>query len=180
MASVWKLYVKVLERHPWKTQAATTGVLFCAGDAIAQLAIEQKRLRQFDVVRNGRFTFFGLFIAGPSLRTWYLCLEKIFGASGRVTVLKKVFCDQVFFAPFFLFGFLGIMGCLQREPLYLIKERYKQQYVVILLNNYKLWPATQIINFYIVPFQHRILVVNCVALGWNTYLAWKANHKLES
>jgi len=61
-----------------------------------------------------------------------------------------------------------------------IKENLSQNYVDIVLTNWKIWPATQLINFYFVPFQHRILVVNFVALFWNTYLAAKTNSDKNS
>ncbi|ORX47981.1 hypothetical protein DM01DRAFT_265966, partial [Hesseltinella vesiculosa] len=35
-----------------------------------------------------------------------------------------------------------------------------------------LWPAVQLANFYFVPLQHRLLITNIVALGWNSYLLW--------
>ncbi|XP_038051871.1 protein Mpv17-like isoform X2 [Patiria miniata] len=54
-----------------------------------------------------------------------------------------------------------------------------QNFKTTLINNYKVWPAAQIINFYFVPLQHRVLAVNCVALFWNTYLSWMANSRQE-
>ena len=35
----------------------------------------------------------------------------------------------------------------------------RRDYTDILLTNWKIWPATQLANFYFVPFQHRILVI---------------------
>ena len=32
-------------------------------------------------------------------------------------------------------------------------------YLDIVLTNWKIWPATQLLNFYFVPFKHRILVI---------------------
>ncbi|CAF89100.1 unnamed protein product, partial [Tetraodon nigroviridis] len=40
---------------------------------------------------------------------------------------------------------------------------------------FQLWPPVQIANFYFVPLHHRLAVVQVVAVGWNSYLTWKAN-----
>ena len=77
-----------------------------------------------------------------------------------------------------------------------VRKNLEATYVDIIVTNWKIWPATQLANFYFVPFKHRILVilklplpmtnepllqhqsfqvVNIVALFWNTYLAYKTN-----
>ncbi|XP_064267465.1 protein Mpv17 isoform X3 [Passer domesticus] len=50
-----------------------------------------------------------------------------------------------------------------------------QDYMDALMTNYCIWPPVQIANFYFVPLQHRLAVVQCVAIVWNCYLSWKAN-----
>uniref|UniRef100_A0A8C3IB97 Mitochondrial inner membrane protein Mpv17 n=1 Tax=Chrysemys picta bellii TaxID=8478 RepID=A0A8C3IB97_CHRPI len=40
---------------------------------------------------------------------------------------------------------------------------------------FQLWPAVQIANFYFIPLNHRLAVVQVVAVVWNSYLSWKAN-----
>ena len=42
-------------------------------------------------------------------------------------------------------------------------------------NYYKVWPAVQLVNFYLIPPRHRVMLINFVALFWNTFLAWEAN-----
>ena len=39
-----------------------------------------------------------------------------------------------------------------------IKRNLEATYFDIVTTNWKIWPATQLANFYFVPFKHRILV----------------------
>jgi protein Mpv17 len=45
------------------------------------------------------------------------------------------------------------------------KKKLEKSYFPGLKANYALWPAVQAINFKFVPLEHRVLVVNIVALG---------------
>ncbi|KAK3087951.1 hypothetical protein FSP39_012712 [Pinctada imbricata] len=135
------------------------------GDVISQLAIERKG---FDLKRNARFMAFGLFIGGPMFRVWYLKIDQIFGKT-KYSNLKMVFADQGLFAPVFLPFFLGTMGVMRQDPFPLVVEKVKN-----------IWPLAQLINFTFVPLQHRVMVVNLVSVGWNTYLAWKSEVEHES
>lgn len=53
-----------------------------------------------------------------------------------------------------------------------VKERIGSTYVDAIKANLMVWPAVQLVNFSVVPLEHRVLVVNVVALGWNCYLSW--------
>lgn len=170
MAGLWRTYLRLLEKHPWKTQVISTATLMSMGDVLAQVYIEDKK-KDYDIIRTARFFFFGTIYVGPALRTWYLTMERIIGVS-RNTALLKVAADQGCFAPVFLSTFIAGMEFLRGGKLTEIKNKIKQDFVPVLITNYKIWPAVQICNFYLVPFHLRILVVNITALGWNTYLAW--------
>ncbi|TKS75394.1 Protein Mpv17 [Collichthys lucidus] len=54
-------------------------------------------------------------------------------------------------------------------------RKAKLDYTDALISNYYLWPTVQIANFYFIPLHHRLAVVQVVAVGWNSYLTWKAN-----
>lgn len=45
------------------------------------------------------------------------------------------------------------------------REKLKKAWVPGYVNNCLLWPWVQAVNFSVVPLEHRVLVVNCVALG---------------
>ena len=73
-------------------------------------------------------------------------------------MVTKVAMDQALFAPSFLCVFVTAVSTLQGLGIKEIKENLSQNYVDIVLTNWKIWPLTQLVNFYFVPFQHRILV----------------------
>ncbi|KAM6326865.1 mitochondrial inner membrane protein Mpv17 isoform 1-T1 [Alca torda] len=79
------------------------------------------------------------------------------------------------FAPCFLGCFLAITGAMNGLSVEENWSKIQQDYTDALLTNYCIWPPVQIANFYFVPLQHRLAVVQCVAIVWNCYLSWKAN-----
>lgn len=116
-------------------------------------------------------------------------------------LLTRVTLDQAIFAPCFITTFFVGQALLEGQEKSQILEKlgdvninfslkifylkdivllniniflptqYLQAFVPTLINNYKLWPAVQLLNFHFIPLNYRTLVVNCVALGWNTYLS---------
>ncbi|KAH9488967.1 Protein Mpv17 [Bulinus truncatus] len=173
---LWQRYSLLLKNYPLRTMAFTTGTLMASGDCISQLAIEKKKLKQYDVKRTGRFLVLGFFVFGPIMRGWYLVLDRMYSGK-KLAAVKMMATDQLCMSPFFLSTFLTVMGVLKGETIEDIKNKFKKDFCPILLNNYKVWPLAQLINFYFMPLQHRVLFVNFIALGWNTYLAWATEGK---
>jgi len=146
------------------------------GDIVAQKIIEEKK--GWDVSRTMRFCFIGAAFFGPSCTYWYRYLDRIvpqMRVPKKFHGLVKTGLDQAIFAPSVLFGFLNIVSSLKGECLAVRAHDIKTNYLPILANNYKFWPMIQVVNFYFVPLQHRLMVVNVAALCWNTYLSWQTN-----
>ena len=195
MLKIWTRYLKILDRYPLRTQMMQTGVIMGTGDVISQLVIERKG--NFEISRSIRFGAIGSFFVAPTIRVWYLTLERWFGAGVTIkTTLRKVATDQLLFAPIFSAAIIGVIGTSQsisklafnledkkkytvlQEDIYNVAKKLRADYKDVLITGWTIWPATQIVNFYLVPFLLRPLVVSVVALFWNTYLAWKTNREI--
>jgi len=175
MAFLWRHYTRLLEKYPWRTTIIQSGVLCATGDGIAQTLLERKKLSEFDLSRTGKFFILGSCVVAPVIRTWYLALERIVKFQGARGALTKMCMDQGLFAPCFIVVFTTSAYTLNGGKFQNLRAHLESMYFDVLTSNWKLWPAAQIVNFYFVPLQHRLLVMNLVALIWNTYLAWKTN-----
>ncbi|NWT32871.1 MPV17 protein, partial [Cardinalis cardinalis] len=157
------------------------GALMGAGDVIAQQLVEQRGLRGHHCPRTLKMMGIGFCFVGPVVGSWYRILDWLIPGNTKVVAVKKVILDQGGFAPCFLGCFLAVTGATNGLS---VQENWSkiahtsfsfQDYVDALVTNYCIWPPVQIANFYFVPLQHRLAVVQCVAIVWNCYLSWKAN-----
>lgn len=146
------------------------------GDVISQQAVEKKGFQNHDFTRTFRMGCIGLCI-GPVLRSWYLTLERFIKPTSRPIVdgLKKMVADQVLFSPCITAAFFWINNSFSGGTFEELKEKLKKRYIETQLTSYKLWPAVQVVNFTVVPFQYRVALVQLVAVFWNAYLSWQVN-----
>lgn len=173
MRNIKRLYQRVLRKYPLRTQAVQAGILMGLGDQIAQNFIDNSKT--IDFVRTMQFTGIGLFISGPATTTWYRILDKYIGSKSYSVAIKKVACDQLFFAPTFLAVLLVSIGICQGKDIERLKIKMANEYSEILMNNYKLWPMVQLMNFSLVPLHYQTLVVQSVALLWNSYVSYRTS-----
>lgn len=90
--------------------------------------------------------------------------------------LKRVLIDQLIFSPIFLGIFFVYNHFTENGRISGVSKRFKNGYLSTLIANYKLWPAVQCINFYLVPLNYQLLFLNVIAIGWTAFLS-NANQK---
>ncbi|NXI25505.1 MPV17 protein, partial [Sterrhoptilus dennistouni] len=151
------------------------GALMGAGDVIAQQLVEQRGLHGHQCPRTLKMMAIGFCFVGPVVGSWYRILDWLIPGNTKVVAVKKVILDQGCFAPCFLGCFLAVTGATNGLSVQDNRSKIQQDYMDALITNYCIWPPVQIANFYFVPLQHRLAVVQCVAIVWNCYLSWKAN-----
>lgn len=95
----------------------------------------------------------------------------------RKTLLTRVACDQLVFAPVATGVFLSSMALLEgADP----RQKLDESYFTALGTNYLVWPMAQFVNFKFVPVQHQLLFVNVMSLGWNCFLSCLNNGSKET
>ncbi|OWK51216.1 Protein Mpv17 [Lonchura striata] len=199
MAALRRGCGRLLARRPGAVQALTAGALMGAGDVIAQQLVEQRGLHGHHCLRTLKMMGIGFCFVGPVVGSWYRILDWLIPGNTKVVAVKKVILDQRLpmaslapstmsssasagaplsqggFAPCFLGCFLAVTGATNGLSVEENWSKIQQDYMDALMTNYCIWPPVQIANFYFVPLQHRLAVVQCVAIVWNCYLSWKAN-----
>ncbi|XP_039496506.1 mpv17-like protein [Drosophila santomea] len=147
------------------------------GDAIAQLLFDKKPFDELDAGRTLRFGILGLVFVGPALRRWYLLLESRVPEtySPMRRGVTKMLVDQTLFAPPFTMAMSFLVPLANGEPIDRIRQRILDSYPSILVRNYMLWPAAQMINFRFVPLPYQVLYAQFIALVWNCYLSLVLN-----
>ncbi|XP_025051024.1 protein Mpv17 [Alligator sinensis] len=151
------------------------GALMGIGDVVSQQLVEQKGLRRHSGRRTLRMMAIGFCFVGPVVGGWYKLLDRLVLGTTKTAAVKKMVLDQAGFAPIFLGSFLAVAGAVNSLSAKENWEKIQRDYADALVTNYYIWPAVQVANFYFIPLNYRLAVVQCVAIVWNSYLSWKAN-----
>lgn len=178
MSAFLQIYKNTLQRHPFIVQSVQVGTLMGIGDIIAQKCIEQRYSEKpYNFKRTTNFFLLGTFFLGPVNSRWFRILDQYVKGKPTQRVLKKVALDQFVYIPCFLAVFLTSLEYLERKSLDDARKAVKLYYWDVIKANYTIWPMVQLCNFYFVPLNYQTLVVQVVALGWNTYISYRTHLK---
>ena len=154
------------------TNTALTVCLSGTGDILEQrYEIYKKRQDVWEPMRTAQICTTGLFI-GPMCHFWYLFLDKYFPGRALRMVAKKILIDQIVFSPVNISGFLILMGWLEGASNRKIKHELMTDGPRLLKAEWLVWPPAQMINFYMLPVQYRVLFDNTISLGFDFYYAF--------
>ena len=179
-------YTRMLKEKPFSTKSITSFFTFGLGDFICQ-SVESKfdnksdkakaAVKPYNWKRIFKQCIFGV-IMTPYLHIQYnILIPKFFPNPGALNTAKLLFYDQTVNASVFLLAFFTYMDLLNDVDLGTSLKNTYVKFFPTLIANWKVWPGVQLVNFTFVPPEYRVLFVNVVAIGWNTYLSYVQNVK---
>ena len=170
---MFRLYRKLVDKHPFKTQIATAVVLSTSGDLCTQIIEARAKPDQnIHLKRAAVMGAMGLIIFGPvcSLSMRILHLKNF-------KPISSLFVDQLITSPIVLSMFLTFHPLLSGFQWNEVKNGWFERWAGLQFSSWAVWFPVQFCNFALVPYQFRILYLQTAALLWNMYLSYKANQK---
>ncbi|KAL7744512.1 hypothetical protein ACLKA6_017036 [Drosophila palustris] len=148
-----------------------------AGDVIAQLAVEKKSYKDYNMERTAKFSAIGFCFVGPALRRWYIKLDTLVVKEQPAfhRGIKKMVIDQTCVAPPFTLILSYLVPFVNGKKHEEIVQSIRDGYVDLMKRSYTLWPLAQVVNFSLLPIQYQVLFVQLIALIWNCYLSMVLN-----
>lgn len=185
-------YARMLDTHPIRTKAATSGLIAGAGDCLCQYAVIRTQQQQdnnnnttkltfssWDKIRTARFVFLGAVIVAPIIHYWYGAMAQLWPSTAAKSVLKRVGADQFVFTPIYVPFWLTSLWILE-DKTNDISQRLQSAVPTILMANWGYWIPVQYINFMFLPLKYQVLFSNVAALFWNAFMSFVTNPPLSA
>ncbi|KAK7874548.1 hypothetical protein R5R35_013122 [Gryllus longicercus] len=130
-----------------------------------------KLKKRYDWKRVHRMFWVGI-IQGPPQHIFFKCLDKYYPGHDYISIMKKILLDQVIQSPLCIALFFVSNGILEGQEFSVTVSELKKKFIVVYCIDWLLWPPAQVLNFYYVPPQYRVLYVNLTTLMYNVFLSF--------
>jgi protein Mpv17 len=167
--NLWRDYNNVLGEKPILTKACTSLLGFSIGDTLAQKFVNKGS--EFDFKRLARMAAFGFLFHGTISHFFYNKLDEVMPGTAPLTIVKKVFTDQVLWAPIFTFVYLTWMGVTDGLSPSAVGDKIKNDLVKGVVGSWSVWPIVHAVGFKFVPTEQRLLYINTIQIGYNVFLS---------
>lgn len=198
---MFRFYNNLLKTHPYKTNMVTTGVLFGAGDCLAQYLFPHhidddiEKPTEFHYQRTLRAMIYGGFFFAPMSVKWHtktlpFIVNPFLSAARRAKMPKgqlhiqdnlfRLTLDSLLVPGLVWIPMYNtVMSALAFHPDFLsvARQKLENNWWNVLRANWMVWPPLQLVNLFFVPVHLRIVVANVWSVGWNCYLSFVHNTK---
>jgi len=178
MSAIWARYNKLLETQPLLTKALTSFVGFTAGDVLAQNFVNQDG-KAYDLMRTIRLGSFGFLIHGTTGHYFYGFLDSKLPGTAPMTVATKVAIDQTIWNPIFGCMFFGYLNLVEGKSWNDYVKKLKNDLQTAVMGSWAVWVPAHTINFAFIPPSQRLLYINSIQIGYNVFLSFLGNKKVE-
>jgi protein Mpv17 len=178
MSGLWASYNRLLEAQPLLTKALTSLTGFTLGDILAQKFIEPGD-KPYDVMRTVRLGSFGFLLHGTTGHFFYGFLDSKLPGTKPTTVATKVLIDQTMWNPIFGCMFFGYLNLVEGKSFEDYKKKLQADLKTAVMGSWAVWVPAHTINFAFVPPSQRLLYINSIQIGYNVFLSFLGNKKVE-
>lgn len=178
MSAIWTKYNQLLDTQPILTKALTSFTGFTLGDILAQNFVN-KDDKPYDVMRTIRLGSFGFLIHGTTGHYFYGFLDSKMPGTKPVTVATKVITDQVFWNPIFGCMFFGYLNLVEGKSFADYQNKLNADLKTAVMGSWAVWVPAHTINFAFIPPAQRLLYINSIQIGYNVFLSFLGNKKVE-
>jgi len=178
MSGIWSRYNKMLEAQPLLTKALTSLTGFTLGDVLAQNFVE--KVDVYDPMRTLRLGSFGFLCHGTTGHYFYGFLDSKLPGTKPTTVATKVLIDQTMWNPIFGCMFFGYLNLVEGKTFEDYKKKLSADLKTAVMGSWAVWVPAHTINFAFVPPSQRLLYINTIQIGYNIFLSFLGNKKVES
>lgn len=150
------------------------------GDVIEQVfEIFSDYQTEWNKIRTMKLSLTGLTV-GVVCHHWYIWLDKYYSCIPKHrAILNKIILSQLVFSPICIIIFFVTLGLAngsnKNEILMNIHEKGKKIYIA----EWMIWPPAQLINFYFLPLQYRILYDSVISLGFDVYNSYIVHKEFQ-